>query len=321
MSEFNNSKWDATNWTTEQKARWQEKCFELGYKWCGSVTTVGGLSHNRYYIIDEKLWHDDADEVVFINALEVEKQYEDMFPVGKLVYISPDSFDGQVIIATLGKKGAEEFLNGEGMTLNLPIKSEIAQLLNQVFCTQSEVTITPPETQKYFKRTDYELQIGEGLCLADLTEEQKVLLAENFAMYDDGTLSWCDGYIYWVEDSKFVGCKCDHPRNLITFDTLFNEVSAEAVKDDEPEHIDIGFDGLVYVPPTKNVYIKVDTLSEEQLEWFICNVPFSEELSVQNTTTFKIEYCTKDKDWYFGEVPTGSTVAQTTFNEVFKESK
>lgn len=37
MSEqkFAGRKWDARNWTREQKIQWQEKAFELGYRWFG----------------------------------------------------------------------------------------------------------------------------------------------------------------------------------------------------------------------------------------------------------------------------------------------
>lgn len=241
--------------------------------------------------------------------------------------------------------------------------------------------------------TDYELQIGDGLRLADLTEEQKSLLGENFDMYDDETLSWCGDYIYWDTYTMFTGCKKCSIQNLITFEALFNKVPVEAVKEDEPEveirpcvkwvtantsgdvmdvmlghltdgrdykiieydsecyhvrddkgaieryhktwfdspenittsappqpeHIDTGFEGLVYVPPVKDVYLAVTKLSKEQLEWFVVNVPFDslygggKQYLCYNPSKPTQCWYMHDLLHYF-EVP-------TTFNEVFKENK
>jgi hypothetical protein len=54
MSElkFANTKWDARTWTEEQKIRWQEKAFELGYGWI-EVKVVQFLSKNLFYLCDD----------------------------------------------------------------------------------------------------------------------------------------------------------------------------------------------------------------------------------------------------------------------------
>lgn len=80
--DFYFTKWDAREWTDEQKTRWQEKCFELGFSWgCG----IGGVEnlHATYYLLE------DSKEITFLEISNREsflvngaKQmfFEDMFP-------------------------------------------------------------------------------------------------------------------------------------------------------------------------------------------------------------------------------------------------
>ncbi len=293
MSEFNNSKWDATEWTIEQKIKWQEKCFELGYFWEFTGKNISHLDKEYYYLyncqrsITQGLGISDSE--YFSQHENEEKQYEDMFPVEKLVYISPESVEGYTAIILLGPKVAEEQFNLQGVTLESPTKPEHTQLLNQVFCSQGKVAPVPPETTTYVC-TDYKLQIGDGLCLADLTGEQKSLLATDFD-------------------------------KLPTEVVKEYEPVVESKPTSQPEHIDTGFDGLVYVPPTENVYINLDTLSEEQRMWFIDNVPF--DRGYGNKDLYLCYAADQDTpDWYYHDTLLPEEIeVPTTFNEVFKEIK
>ena len=37
MKQFENTKWDQSTWSEEQKIKWQEKCFDMGYRMGGGV--------------------------------------------------------------------------------------------------------------------------------------------------------------------------------------------------------------------------------------------------------------------------------------------
>lgn len=80
--DFINTKWDVREWTEEQKIQWQEKCFELGFKWGGEGVYVENSDKNFYYLSTGILFGDDLE---FFNSDEDNiKTFEDMFPEEKL---------------------------------------------------------------------------------------------------------------------------------------------------------------------------------------------------------------------------------------------
>lgn len=78
--DFIDTKWNACDWTEEQKIKWQEKCFELGFSWQGK-TKVLGLNCNFFWMGDNNhLYFDNNDYEFFLEEDSVEKQFSDMFP-------------------------------------------------------------------------------------------------------------------------------------------------------------------------------------------------------------------------------------------------
>ena len=81
MSEFNNSRWDATNWTIEQKTRWQERCFAMKLPWYVDPNFVTHPEGKTYYYIGQGEIIACGGEVFhFVSSRFQEKQYCDMFP-------------------------------------------------------------------------------------------------------------------------------------------------------------------------------------------------------------------------------------------------
>jgi hypothetical protein len=74
-----NTKWDAREWTKEQKAKWQKRMFELGFSWgCGSARTKY-LRSDFYYIGNTGLSYGGG--YTFFNDRNVKQMtYEDAFP-------------------------------------------------------------------------------------------------------------------------------------------------------------------------------------------------------------------------------------------------
>lgn len=80
---FLNTKWDARNWTEEQKDAFLEECYRLGYNWPLGVSTIRRLDYDKAYRIYDNgqlgYWSGDA-----YNFKEprfgTEKKWEDMFP-------------------------------------------------------------------------------------------------------------------------------------------------------------------------------------------------------------------------------------------------
>lgn len=117
--DFYGSKWDARDWTEEQKIQWQNKCFELGFSWQGKVK-IHGLDADYYWLdSDNFLYLESMDYEYFLTESSEEKHYEDIFPeqpeekldviaeIVKLVHEAQsvedvedeDSFDGLVYVA------------------------------------------------------------------------------------------------------------------------------------------------------------------------------------------------------------------------------
>lgn len=81
MSElkFANTKWDARTWTTEQKIKWQEKAFELGYTFCGGLEPIY-LCSGFFFLESDSTITQTNDLKVFQGAEELVLELIDMFP-------------------------------------------------------------------------------------------------------------------------------------------------------------------------------------------------------------------------------------------------
>lgn len=76
--EFDGTFFDVSEWTDEQKTKFQERCFELGYTWRGQYGTVQELQASRYYLgrcylTFTNFQYESANH-------PVQKYYSDMFP-------------------------------------------------------------------------------------------------------------------------------------------------------------------------------------------------------------------------------------------------
>lgn len=79
--DFYNTKWDQSEWTTEMKTQWQEKCFELGFYWFIDRGTIKFLEEDYFYLeSDGTLTYSDSDLFENTDTEEEVKTWEDMFP-------------------------------------------------------------------------------------------------------------------------------------------------------------------------------------------------------------------------------------------------
>lgn len=86
---FDNTKWDAREWTEGMKTKWQEKMFSLGYAWGGGDQDIRYLDAGFYCVYGDKC-------ITFIHKIHkrfarkfmTEKTYADAFPE-----LARDNFD------------------------------------------------------------------------------------------------------------------------------------------------------------------------------------------------------------------------------------
>ncbi len=78
--DFINTKWDAREWTEEQKAQWQKRMFDFGLVWKSGDTNILYLD-KCYYFIDQSgfITCDDLYDEYAIRP-EEPASYEDAFP-------------------------------------------------------------------------------------------------------------------------------------------------------------------------------------------------------------------------------------------------
>ena len=113
--DFYKTFWDVSERTEEQKTKWQQKCFELGFTWSGSGVGINHLYANTYFL--EKTDRISYSANYFRTGdCPIEKHYENMFPnqleekldvVAAIVELvkeaqnieEEDSFDGLVYVA------------------------------------------------------------------------------------------------------------------------------------------------------------------------------------------------------------------------------
>ncbi len=76
---FDNTKWDQSDWSEEQKRQWQEKCFELGYSW-NTSKEVSCLNSNYFFLYR----HQEITKSSYFQTFErktfTEQTWSDMFP-------------------------------------------------------------------------------------------------------------------------------------------------------------------------------------------------------------------------------------------------
>jgi hypothetical protein len=75
---FDGTFFDVSQWTDEQKTKFQERCFELDYQWLGYKADIQDLQAQRYYLRGVYLTY--ANSQYKSAHHEVQKQYTDMFP-------------------------------------------------------------------------------------------------------------------------------------------------------------------------------------------------------------------------------------------------
>ena len=79
--DFFKTKWDQSEWTLEQKIKWQQKCFELGFSWgfTEAGDTIQNLDKVYFYLSHSTLLYDHT-EVDYEDDYSTPNVWEDMFP-------------------------------------------------------------------------------------------------------------------------------------------------------------------------------------------------------------------------------------------------
>lgn len=177
--DFYDTKWDARDWTEEQKIKWQNKCFELGFSWQEQVE-IYGLDADYYWLdSDNFLYLDSMDYEYFLTENSEEKLYEDMFPAQPeekldiiaeivklvqeaqsdedvededsfegLVYVAPEE-DCEILVSSLSSE-QKEFLSGNlvwddldrPINCNYPVLNYSSDNKNWIMCESSDISIT-----------------------------------------------------------------------------------------------------------------------------------------------------------------------------------
>lgn len=80
--DFYNTKWNVGDWTEDQKVRWQQACFGMGFHWCGE-NRIQCLNASCYFLYNTEetitqllTYH----PIKFIKHTNEEKHFHDMFP-------------------------------------------------------------------------------------------------------------------------------------------------------------------------------------------------------------------------------------------------
>jgi len=77
--DFIDTKWDAREWTKEQKVKWQNRMFEIGFSWGGWDKRVRYITSDFYYVSDSSVTY--GGDFTFFNGREGNLMtYEDAFP-------------------------------------------------------------------------------------------------------------------------------------------------------------------------------------------------------------------------------------------------
>jgi hypothetical protein len=74
--QYNNTKWDQTDWTRAQKVAWQEYVFSHGFKWLDD-NKVDGLDAKMFFLSEGMIIH-VADSSYFSNHLYLERVWFDV---------------------------------------------------------------------------------------------------------------------------------------------------------------------------------------------------------------------------------------------------
>jgi hypothetical protein len=83
-----NTKWDVSNWTTEQKIKWQESVFELGFRWPIGEMSIQILNADYHYI-DTKNITSSTDHDFFEQHRYIQRYYADLFPENEEGWLTP----------------------------------------------------------------------------------------------------------------------------------------------------------------------------------------------------------------------------------------
>ncbi|AUR84827.1 hypothetical protein NVP1063O_160 [Vibrio phage 1.063.O._10N.261.45.C7] len=261
MSElkFANTKWDVRTWTEEQKIKWQEKAFELGY-------TLGRKKETSY--LDSAfsflegggcmtLYRGDID--YFYRCKEALKTFEDMFPeevetkqsifthprwvtsltlLGRKVLGITEGRDYRVIDVVYKGGDLHQYIicNGEGV-------ADTYHISHFYKVTPEECTYLPSveiETEEYndfenvyYKEPNIPLLNCWYIPLKSLSQEQIDYIGENFRtdgrwsfketenilMYQVGN---CDSEYVWTNILELCDTELMHE---VSFNDIFKEVN------------------------------------------------------------------------------------------------
>jgi hypothetical protein len=235
MSElkFANTKWDARTWTEEQKIKWQEKAFELGYT-LGSCREPSCLDSSFFFLEgDGCITQERGDLDYFYRCKEVQKTFEDVFPQEKetleqevenkqSVFTHPEWVTALRTMQAHGGLGTTSLT--EGKDYKVIDINFLEEELYQYTLSNDEGDIKTFHVDHFYKVTTEEctylpsvevqeveeecygfenlvkvrdLQAGEGFTLNKLSDEQKQFIKENIPTYTEGTISNTHEIVFW----------------------------------------------------------------------------------------------------------------------------
>ena len=124
---------------------------------------------------------------------------------------------------------------------------------------------------------------------------------------------------YWRDNYKILddnGLECSLNKER------FYKVTPEDLlppKKKSVEHIDEGFDDLVYVAPEEDgVGILYDTLTKSQRNFILCYLDFNKRWGFNEPDSYYIEYDLEGKQWFTEETHYPDKVI--SFNDIFKHA-
>ena len=194
------------------------------------------------------------------------------------------------------------------------VKGSVGQIVfviddnNHLVDIHSTYFTSPPYTKEEEKQTIFTYP---KWVTAKETDLEVGLVADK-----DYVVTKVEGDRYWVENLFQSNAPVWYKKER------FYKVTPEDLlppKKKSVEHIDEGFENLIYKEPHLNdCYIKLNLLSEEQLT-FITGWEYRDKgwfFDVKNDKYFI--FCKNDKDWYFSRVK-GTILI--TFNDIFKHAE
>lgn len=279
--DFYNTKWDATEWTEGMKTQWQETMFELGITWWGGSNIAENLYAKYYYVVGKKLHWDDTI-LEFQTDKNKQRFFKDIFLNDK---VSSPEFTEYDDASMKARKLFEKCLpvdDGEVFDYGEPPH----------YYGKFVIGVNKPlNIERYYSKPLYQTLSENG---------------QDVKVYGEIHNQQFETLCYFIdEDCKVsMGVEC--------FDDPYHPFVEDAV-----EHIDEGFEGLVYIDNAKLCdYLDPHKLSQDQLDFISEFFTFDEDIF---STDYPVLCYNSGKKWHTGVPIDGSK--ELSFNDIFKRAE